>query len=473
MAHLTSSNSEPIGHWLRKQLEQARASGLVVELDGQLDSAVAAALAQKAAGSNALGILLPCHSSPQTIEDALLVAESLGLAHESLPLDPAFDALLDAFPASAQRTRNNLKARLRMAALYCLANERNYLVLGSCNRNQWETGHFTKFGNGAADLQPLIHLTENNIQALATQLAIPEKILTKTWVSPQPTRAEDSEGPGYSPHQLEAFLADPTDSLPDLVRFKIREVMVGAKHKRRPPASLTEPDSAVPADYDKGIEALSLISRAITSDQYVEDILRLIVMVTAEVMSSSVCSLWLLDEEEKVLRLRATQSINKDYLKERVLRLGEGVVGKVVLENRACSILDVHADPIYKEKELAQRMGLVSMLSVPMRVKDRVIGVINCYTSHPHVFTDLQMNILTTVANQAAVAIENTELMVQTKVIEEELAARKIIERAKDLILDRLHLSGDEAYRWLQKRSMDTRKSMREVAEAVLLTMGT
>jgi AmiR/NasT family two-component response regulator len=81
------------------------------------------------------------------------------------------------------------------------------------------------------------------------------------------------------------------------------------------------------------------------------------------------------------------------------------------------------------------------------------------------------MNVLTAVANQAAVAIENTELMVKTKVIQEELERRKIIERAKDLIMKRFNLSGEDAYRWLQKRSMNTRKSMREVAEAVLLTM--
>jgi AmiR/NasT family two-component response regulator len=75
------------------------------------------------------------------------------------------------------------------------------------------------------------------------------------------------------------------------------------------------------------------------------------------------------------------------------------------------------------------------------------------------------------VANQAAVAIENTELMVKTKVIQEELERRKVIERAKDLIMKRFNLTGEDAYRWLQKRSMNTRKSMREVAEAVLLAM--
>jgi signal transduction protein with GAF and PtsI domain len=235
----------------------------------------------------------------------------------------------------------------------------------------------------------------------------------------------------------------------------------------RPP----EGERCIQETHDKSVEALTIISKAITSDQYLEDILRLIVMVTAEVMNSSVCSLWLLDEREGVLRLRATQSINTEYLRDRVLKVGEGIVGKVVAENQPYIAPNVLTDPYYKEKELARSMGLVSMISVPMRVKDRVIGVINCYTSHPHVFSDLQMNLFTAVANQAAVAIENTELIVKTKVIQEELENRKLIERAKDLVMKRFGLSGEEAYRWLQKRSMNTRKSMRQVAEAVLLAM--
>ena len=108
--------------------------------------------------------------------------------------------------------------------------------------------------------------------------------------------------------------------------------------------------------------------------------------------------------------------------------------------------------------------------SVPMVVKDRLIGVINCYTSFPHTFTETEKNVLITVANAAAVAIENTELMVKSKVIREELESRKLIDRAKDVLMAQRDLSGAEAYRWIQKRSMDARKSMRDVAEAILLT---
>lgn len=224
--------------------------------------------------------------------------------------------------------------------------------------------------------------------------------------------------------------------------------------------------------FERHIEALTRISGAITSDRYIGDILRLIVTVTAEAMRSKICSLWLLDEREEILTLRATQSISEDYLKERSLKIGEGIVGMVALTRKSCSVIDVLRDPSYKEKELAKKEGLVSMLSVPMVVKDRLLGVVNCYTAHSHEFTETEKNVLITVANDAAVAIENTELMVKSKVIQEELEARKLIERAKDVLMTRRGLSGQEAFRWIQKRSMDVRKSMREVAEAVMLTEG-
>ena len=224
------------------------------------------------------------------------------------------------------------------------------------------------------------------------------------------------------------------------------------------------------SSYEKTIEALTLISKAITSDQYIEDILRLIVIVTAKVMNSEVCSLWLLDEKSKNLTIRATQSIDSDYIKERSVKLGEGVVGNVAQHNKSYMVMNVLEEPRFKEKELARKMGLVSMLSVPMAVKDRVIGVINCYTSVPHKFSDTEKNLFTTVANQSAVSIFNTELMVKTKVIQEELEARKLVGRAKDILMQKRDMTGEEAHRWIQKRSMDSRKSMREVAEAVLLS---
>ncbi len=221
--------------------------------------------------------------------------------------------------------------------------------------------------------------------------------------------------------------------------------------------------------YVEQIRALTEISKAITSDLYLDDILTLVVTVTAKVMDSKICSLWLIDEKEKALKLRATQTISQEYLKERNLKLSEGVVGHVASNNRPMIIFDVLEEPKYKEKEMARKEGLSSMLSVPLVVKEKVIGVINCYSQKPHNFTDIEVNLLTTVANQAAVAIENTELMVKTRVIQEELEGRKLVERAKEILMTKKGLTGAEAFRRIQKQSMNARKSMREIAEAIIL----
>jgi signal transduction protein with GAF and PtsI domain len=226
-----------------------------------------------------------------------------------------------------------------------------------------------------------------------------------------------------------------------------------------------------PETYDKYIKALMDISQAITSDQYIEDILKLIVMVTAKVTGVEICSLWLIDEDSKKIRLKATQAIDPEYVKDRSLNMDEGVVGYVATQNQPLILENVLEDTRFKEKAMAKKLGLVSMASVPLQVKDKeVIGVLNCFTAEPHYFSETEVNLITTVANQAAVAILNTELMVKTKVIQEELETRKLVERAKEVLMRRRKMQGDEADRWIQKRSMDSRKSIRHIAEAILLS---
>ena len=225
--------------------------------------------------------------------------------------------------------------------------------------------------------------------------------------------------------------------------------------------------------YDHYIKALMNISQAITSDLFLEDLFKLIVMVTAKVTGVEICSLWLVDESSSppLIRLRATQSFEQEYIKDRALHLDEGVVGYVVSTQRPYVIADVLADDRFKEKEMASKLGLISMVGVPLIGKEgKVIGVLNCFTSTPYDFTETDINMLNVVASQAAVAIHNTDLMVRTRVIERELKTRKQIERAKEILMQRRSMSGEEAYRWIQKRSMDSRKSMQEVAEALILS---
>ena len=222
--------------------------------------------------------------------------------------------------------------------------------------------------------------------------------------------------------------------------------------------------------YEEQIKALSKISKAIASDLYLEDILRLIVVVTAQVMGSNICSLMLIDEKAGELVIRATQSVSEEYNKKPPLKLGEGIAGKVAKENQPMTIKDVTKEKEYKYGNIAKKEGLCSLLCVPLALKGKVIGVINCYTPSPHDFTETEIDVLSSIANQAAVAIENTELLVKSRVIQEELEARKRIERAKGILMKEEGLTEEEAYLKLQRFSMDRRKTMREVADAIILT---
>jgi len=170
--------------------------------------------------------------------------------------------------------------------------------------------------------------------------------------------------------------------------------------------------------------------------------------MTAQVMGSRICSLMLLDEKKNELVIKATQSVSDAYNRKPNIKIGEGVAGRVFKQNIPIVISDVKNNAYYLNKP---------------------IGVINSYTSKPHKFTQAEIKTLTAVANQAAVAIRNAELITKTKIIQEELESRKLVERAKDILMKESGLSGEEAYRKIQKQSMNTRRTMREIAEAIIL----
>lgn len=231
-------------------------------------------------------------------------------------------------------------------------------------------------------------------------------------------------------------------------------------------------EKSSPEVYEKYFAALMEISNAVISDRYLEDILKLIVLVTARATGFEICSLWMIEKDKKEtrIRLKTTQAINQDYVEDRTLKIDEGVVGFVATRKQPLIIKNVLQEPLFKEKEMASKIGLVAMLGVPLQVgNNEVIGVLNCFTDKPHDFSETEVNLITTVANQAALAIQNTKLAVDASVIKEELETRKQVEKAREVLIKNRNLSNDDAFRWIQKKSMDTRRSMREISEAILL----
>ncbi|MFH1288510.1 MAG: hypothetical protein ABII25_07415, partial [bacterium] len=93
--------------------------------------------------------------------------------------------------------------------------------------------------------------------------------------------------------------------------------------------------------YIKQIEALSKIANLITSGLYLEELLRLVVQVTAEIMSSKISSLMLLDPQKNELIVKATQSISEEYNTKANIKLGKGIAGIVARDNKCICVLDV------------------------------------------------------------------------------------------------------------------------------------
>lgn len=166
--------------WIRKQVRQAKAKGIVMGLSGGVDSSVVATLAKEAIGKNRLlALILPCHSSKEDLRDARLVAKKLGISTKTVDLSNIYDNLVKILPKAGSIARANLKPRLRMSVLYYFANKLNYLVCGTGNKSEIKVGYFTKHGDGATDILPIGDLLKKQVRQLAKDLGIPEHIITK------------------------------------------------------------------------------------------------------------------------------------------------------------------------------------------------------------------------------------------------------------------------------------------------------
>ncbi|MDP8266867.1 MAG: GAF domain-containing protein [Candidatus Aceula meridiana] len=216
-------------------------------------------------------------------------------------------------------------------------------------------------------------------------------------------------------------------------------------------------------------DKLIKVSQSITSESYLDEILNLIVVVTAEMLDSKICSIMLLDEKKNELSIKATQSLSQDYKKKSDIKVEKSLSGEAVKARKAKMYFDVRIEEKYAYRDLAIKEGLSSMLSVPMIVKDRIVGVINIYTKKPHSFSQEEINVLQMVSNQAAIAVENTKLVDETVKAKEALETRKLVERAKGILMRMNSLDENQAYKMIHKKSMDSCKTMKEVAESILL----
>ena len=174
-----------IKRFIREYVENAEAEGIVLGMSGGIDSGTVAALsALSIGGDRVLGLMLPEEEtySSKDIEDAKIVAKKFGLKTEKCDITPVLRSFYETIPIfdpADRLCKGNIKARTRMVYLYYYANKLNRIVCGSSDKSETMMGYFTKWGDVAADISPLMDLYKTQVRKLAAHLGFPAKLSAK------------------------------------------------------------------------------------------------------------------------------------------------------------------------------------------------------------------------------------------------------------------------------------------------------
>lgn len=243
-----------ISRFIKGVIDESNTDGLVVGLSGGLDSATAAYISAKAEDKDKiLGLIMPSVTTPQEdVEDALSVAENLGIENEIIAIDnfiePFHDLSTPSFSKNHDKiARANLKARIRMMILYYHANSMNRLVVGTGNRSELLVGYFTKYGDGGVDMLPLGDLYKTQVRQIAAYLEIPENIINKAPTAGLWSGQTDEDELGIKYHLLDELLYLLEDEqmeddqvveklkIPKEEVLRIKSMIKSAAHKLTPP----------------------------------------------------------------------------------------------------------------------------------------------------------------------------------------------------------------------------------------------
>jgi len=244
-----------ITKFIRDYVASVGARGLVIGLSGGLDSSTTATLAVRALGPDkVLGLIMPEEETydPEAIRHAEIVAEKLGIRVEHVDITPILKAIYGSLPAydpGDDMARANLKPRVRMLCLYYYANRYGLLVCGTTDKSEAMLGYYTKWGDGAADIEPIADLFKTQVRMLARYLGVPEEIIRKpsTPALLPGQMAEGELGMKYEvldlilyglehfipPERIAADLGLPLEAV-----LAVRDRWLANEHKRRAPITV-------------------------------------------------------------------------------------------------------------------------------------------------------------------------------------------------------------------------------------------
>ena len=170
--------------FIKGVLKNSGAAGIVYGNSGGKDSALVGILC-KAACPNTVGIIMPCASKRnfgEDRDDGIAVAEQFDIETRPIDLTPVREAELEALKGITDANPSavtNIAPRLRMITLYAVAASENMLVAGTGNRSEYYMGYFTKWGDGACDLNPIRDLTATEVFEFLRYLDAPAHIIEK------------------------------------------------------------------------------------------------------------------------------------------------------------------------------------------------------------------------------------------------------------------------------------------------------
>ncbi len=219
----------------------------------------------------------------------------------------------------------------------------------------------------------------------------------------------------------------------------------------------------------KELNFLYKIAKSVHSLE-IQELLSEIVKIASVVTNADSCLIYVLDSKKHELVLRASKNPHQNLLQKVTMRMGEGITGWVAKEKKAVVIeISAYKDPRFKFFSNLPEDKYEAFLSVPIVNKHGIVGVINIQHIKKHKHSEMEINLLTAIGKLVGGALENALLVEETLALKEALEMRKLIEKAKGIMMKRRSIDEDEAYKLIQKESMDSRKTLKEIAEAIIL----